>query len=347
MMTLHPSDSQKPPTLDSCWRKFERLFPTEEACVEELRRLLEMHKTCPACDNNIAHKIYGARFFKCRFCLKKRWLTARTFFHRSRRVRPWLAAIFLFEHGVAFNAFQLHKLVGVAYSTAFSILKKITIAGQSAMQERSILDVSSSLFVTVFTKRSRETPVRKQPVAEQDAIDVAINETGEMSGEPAEETEETKEPEPAIEDPVERAIYRCLSLSPTAYDALCSKLGLSAGELSAALTFMELSNLVKRLPGEQYVRSAAFCTDRSGAVSIEGPQRKLVDGIVDYIRNTFGGISRKYLQNYISMHWCQDNSKKQGKNSLLKLCLRFRNVSHKEIRDYVSPRLVQIALTEV
>jgi hypothetical protein len=158
---------------------------------------------------------------------------------------------------------------------------------------------------------------------------------------------ETKEPEPAIEDPVERAIYECLSLSPTAYDAMCAKLGLSAGELSAALTFMELSGLVKRLPGEQYVRSAPFSTGRSGTASIEGPQRKLVDGIVDYIRNTFGGISRKYLQNYISMHWCQDNGQKQGKNSLLNLCLRFRSVGHKEIRDYVSPRLVQIALTEV
>src|SRR5215472_16255662 len=143
---------------ESGWQEFVQRFPTEEACVEELCRLLEMTTKCSYCANNITQRVYCARLVKCPFCLRKRRLTAGTFFHGARQVRPWLAAIFLFEQGVPFNAFQFHKLVGIAYSSAFAILKKITVVVHSALQEEDAVLVPSALFLSVFTKRSRETP---------------------------------------------------------------------------------------------------------------------------------------------------------------------------------------------
>jgi len=368
MATFPTFDSSEPLPLDSYWQEFTRLRPTEQACVEYLCESLNMNGNCPSCTNEISVKVYGARFFKCPSCSKKQWLTARTFFHRSRKVRPWLGAIFLLERGVPFNAYQFHKLAGIAYSTAFSILKKITVALQHAMQENSTVSVSSSHFVQIFGKRSRETPARKRPSCEQEeidhgtatnrkenqpsvtlspAFDDSIHHDGSTNASAVAQDAIKETSEPTIEDPVERAIYKCLSFKPLPYDAICEKLGLSSGNVSAALTLLELSSLVSRLPGDQYVRSLPTANAEAGNQSLSEPSHKaLVREITDYIRTKFGAVSRKYLQNYISIHWWQSTREKKPENALLNLCLRFRSVKHNEIREYVSPPLVQIALAD-
>jgi DprA winged helix domain len=355
MPISQPHFSPKAPTLAACWQEFNRLFPNEGTCVEHIRKLLPRQSRCSTCANTPARNVYGGRFFKCQFCFKKRWLTAGTFFHRARQLRPWLAAIFLFERGVPVNALQLHRLLGIAYSTAFSILKKITAATHGALQEQATMPVPSSLFRSLFTKRSRETPARKLPLAEEDAIDEAFDEMArQRSGDlPRDQAsmgaleitpEALKEAvEPIIEDPVEKAIYTSLSAKAIPYDAICEKTSFSAREVSAALTFMELSGLVKRLPGDQYVRSPAVSSATAGEQALDGAQMKVVDKIVEYIRSKFGGISRKYLQNYISIQWYQADSEQGGQRSLLDLCLKQKSVCHREIREYVSPPLVQIA----
>jgi len=325
------------PNLDSCWQEFNRLFPSEDACVEHLRRLLRVRSKCSTCANKLARTAYGARSFKCQFCFKKCWLTAGTFFHRVRQVRPWLAAIFLFERGISFNAVQFQRLLGIAHSTASTILKKITVAAHSAMQENATEEVPSSVFRPVFTKRSRETPARELPVAEQEAIDRSAGVT----------VSQMQLSQLSTQDPVEKAIYECLSFEPLPYDAICEKAGASVGQVSAALTFMELSGLVTRLHGDRYVWSAPVSAFTADKQLLDEPQKKVVDRILEYMRSKFGGISRKYLQNYISMHWCQIDRKRKSKRSVLDLCLGHKSVSYKEIREYVSPPLVQIAAIEI
>jgi hypothetical protein len=355
---------------ESGWREFVRRFPTEEACVKELCKLFGMDTKCSCANNsNIREKIYGARLVKCAFCRRKRRLTAGTFFHGVRKVRPWLAAIFFFEQGIPINAFQFHKLVGVAYATAFSILKKLTVVIHSAMQEGATVLIPSSLFLSVFTKRSRETPARGKPSSEQEAVD-NLSSKDEGRREPqapskapvnsqlleadiqlgainvtSEELKPLRETNaPIIEDPVEKAIYECLSLKPTTYDTICERVGVSVGDLSAALTCMELSGLVERLPGDQYVRFTATVTSKACPQFLgDGSQKKQVEEVMNYLRSKFGGISRKYLQHYISIFWCHADRKRWGLGTLFKLCLRFRRVSYAEILAYVSPPLVQIA----
>jgi len=221
---------------------------------------------------------------------------------------------------VSFNAFQFHKLVGIAYSTAFAILKKISVAAHTAMQDDDIVHLPSSLFSSVFKKRSRQTPAGKTPLAEEDISNTLADNQTESEAE-ATLPPGCEEP-PTIQDPMERAIYECLSLKPLPYDSIFEKLGAPPGELSAALTLLELSELVKRLPGDRYIRSSRSSGVTGAHQSIDEPQTKLVAQVIKYIRKTFGGISRKYLQNYISMHWCHSKTKRSKQNSLLDLCFK-------------------------
>jgi len=355
MVTFFSENSPEPLTLDSGWREFNRLFPTEEACVEQVRRILRERTRCSSCAKNIVRIVYGARVFKCPFCLKKRWLTAGTFFHRTRQVRPWLAAIFLFEKRVPFNAFQFHKLSGVAYSTAFSMLKKISVVAHNAMKDQDTVDVPSSLFLSLFTRRSLETRARKPPQDEQNAIDRSEgtndddddnNANGNGTSEGFHQlTQQATNNEPVLQDPVESAIYQCLSLRPTTFDFICETVDTSIGELSAALTLMEIGGLIERLPYDRYVRSSQPAAVTAG-IKHAFPHKKLVNVAIEYIRNKFGGISRKYLQNYISLYHCQTAAIKKGADSLLDRCVKFRSVSENEIRQYVSPPLVQMVLSE-
>lgn len=51
-------------------------------------------------------------------------------FDRVAEARPWLLAIWMLERGAELNAHRLHLMAGVAYSTAWNIMKKV----QSFMQ---------------------------------------------------------------------------------------------------------------------------------------------------------------------------------------------------------------------
>jgi len=204
------------------------------------------------------------------------------------------------------------------------------------MQEDTTIKVSSGFFLSLFAKRSRETPANKKPVAEQDAIETS---TGSHDKVELEETSET-----LLSDPVEKTVYECLSLRPTPFDRICDRVQLSPGEISAALTFMELSGVISRLPGDQYVRSQPAAAN---AAQLPDPANKaLIDQVISFTRNTFQGISRKYLQNYLSLYWCHADRKRWHAGSLLELCFRSRVVSGKEILAYVTPPVVQIAVVE-
>lgn len=52
----------------------------------------------------------------------------------------------------------------------------------------------------------------------------------------------------------EREVHDLLSAEPIHFDVLCEKTGIPVGELSAALTMLELAGLVTRLAGDQFIR---------------------------------------------------------------------------------------------
>lgn len=108
------------------WREFDSRFPTERDCAHELLRRMDPRRIrCGHCQSVEFDSEYGDRELTCRHCRRKFSFTAGTLFHGVRRIRPWLAAIWLMERGIAFNANQLHKLLDISYSTASDIFKRL------------------------------------------------------------------------------------------------------------------------------------------------------------------------------------------------------------------------------
>src|SRR5579883_1534268 len=164
--------SSKKASLESAWQQFDAMFKTELDCIEELWKsiLKDEGIRCFNCGNLRLERDYGSRQIKCSACKRRSWFTAGTLFNRARLIRPWLAAIWLLEQGIEINAFILHNLVDIAYSTAWTIMKKLSMVLDNQMTAEA-LAVPSSVFVIVFSRRSRETPAGEHPRAEQQKFD--------------------------------------------------------------------------------------------------------------------------------------------------------------------------------
>jgi hypothetical protein len=125
---------------------------------------------------------------------------------------------------------------------------------------------------------------------------------------------------------------------------------MSANELSAALTMLQLIGLVTSLPGEQFIRSPdkqskarSNMMDQSSVRSQHSAEIKtIIDEFIEFIRVDYHGISRKYVQSYLGSFWCCRDRTRWTAGELLKACLRFRRMSTKEILAYVSPIIVKL-----
>jgi hypothetical protein len=116
---------------------------------------------------------------------------------------------------------------------------------------------------------------------------------------------------------------------------------MAPGELSATLTLLELMGLIKRLPGEFYARQISHHTN-TRADEKHPNASALVDGSIKFIRETFHGISRRYLQLYLAAYWCWGDRKRWTLGALLQHCLEVGEISSFEILSYVSPQMVQL-----
>ncbi|MBY0357812.1 MAG: hypothetical protein K2W82_07405 [Candidatus Obscuribacterales bacterium] len=284
-------------------------------------------------------KNYGDRTIKCRRCNKQTWLTAGTFFHRIRSARPWLAAIWFMERGVILTSRQLHKLSGIAQSSALHIFQKISRVLQQAMQNEATL--TSSLFSKSFCRRSRITPGGKHPREEEEENELQANNNIDNSA-----IQTINIPQEYKFAGAEQEIYAQLSAEPITFDLLSIKTGIKVSALSAALTMLELAGEVTVLSGNRYIRSAAkLKTTKENLQTghdLSAEIKERVSTVITFIQNTFGGISRKYLQNYLAAFWYQQNNSSKGIRSLLRLCFQFGPLSYKTLLEYVTPALVKV-----
>lgn len=357
--------------LASSWREFATKFPTDADSLEELYRHAGLRK-CNHCGSVYVTRIHGARTIRCTACKRKTWFTADTFFHRIKRPQAWLGYIWLFDHGIIVNPSRFHKLAGVAYDTARNIFKKLAMVMASYMKGNS---VPSSEFAPIIGKRSRETPARAHPRAEEAEMEkktrlessppASIRELEKNSGPspqtthrhdnlPDNEPGQTEETCTGLSVPIssvelseqERIVYRSLSEEPVTFDNLCIKLKLQAGKLSAILTMLELAGLATAMIGNRYVRSPS----QNNAVAGRLASRKQaahktcrVTGIIDFLRQYFHAVSRKDLQLYLAAHWFMSDRAARPCSSLLQSCFRFRHVPCREMLEFVSPLLVKIS----
>lgn len=159
------------------WKKFSKKYKREEDCIEALYQMLHKQQAvrCGNCAASDLERPFGKRLGTCRTCRKEVSITAGTFFDSIRKVRPWLAAIWFLEQGVSISTNRFHKLLGIAYSTAWMMHRKISFVLNSWMDtENQALVVDSQRFAPAICKRSRETPANQHPHAEKTAIKTQV-----------------------------------------------------------------------------------------------------------------------------------------------------------------------------
>lgn len=384
---VQEADERMPLSKDVCtlefWQQFNDEFPTEKHCVEALLMKTHMEQvySCTNCGSRLKKRDLGSRMIRCSDCKRHTWLLAGTFFHHIKLARPWLAAIWLMEHGVAISACRFHKLLGIAYSTAWNIFKKLTTVIQTEMKEAAV-SVPSSEFSILICRRSRETPAGSHPLEEQIRAEKAwgvghldcsqSTEAGLFPkshpakmgsvAQPDQLQEETGATPPNIDragerysstlSPHEQQIYNLLDETKMHFDQLCQRTGLCAGEVSTSLTLLELAGLITRLAGDRYARTSVGTSDlkvgRNGASRYSAKSGsaagETVSSVIGFVRACYQGVSQKYLQHFLAVHWCHTDRARWRLGSLFRACIRFGPISEDKITEYVTPAIVNLVV---
>lgn len=347
--------------------KFDIEFPSQEACSAELYRLAQIEIQCRACHSRALEMSPGGRVSKCTACKKKTWLTAGTILDHMRTPRARLAAIWLTRKGAVLNSLVFSRLLNIAQSSAHTILEWLRFNVRKLLPADAPL-VHSSLFTPVFWKRSRETPARERPVAEQDETNKMTPSDEALIHEPesqditndstdlrldftdndvlvpdAQSTassdfdrEDTHSPDASCSQ--QEQVYELLSDLPLHFDVLFQRAKMPVGTLSALLSMLEIEGRVERLAGDSYVR-------QTPKPKINAPNQEMstaISAFLEFIRVNFRGISRKYLQSYIAAFWCHIDRSNWSSEALWQRCLASKPVSHRQTRAYVSPLWVKL-----
>ncbi|MCA9804826.1 MAG: hypothetical protein KC777_22810 [Cyanobacteria bacterium HKST-UBA02] len=356
--------------LERSWRSFRKRFRSEEQCVDAVYEELESRLICPECGGRHFDRASGARSAFCMRCGSKVWITSGTFLHRKKALRAWLAAIWLMESGVGVSAWFLHQKLKIAYSTAHEILRALSSIVEAHRCE-SARHLPSSLFLDLFNRRSRETPARVHPREEQSEAEAeaekksgelgagAINFDSSLAVLP--DRDLAPAPAPASEyenyqitptgdsnlDAAEQAVFGALCQGPLSTDALAERLSIPAGTLMAAITMLELKGNARCVGNQRY---EACKPERSESSLEQAYENQLWDGalelvedIREFIRSTYMGISRKYLQSYLASHWCFRDRKRWGRSSLLRACVRW-DAGGRRTDEAVTPLLVKVTV---
>jgi DprA winged helix domain len=322
--------------------QFKSLFKTERACMRALLSRLPT-PVCGRCGSKSTRRSADERIAICRDCGFRVSRTAGTFFDGIKKARPWLAIIWLLEHGVRFNINQLHSALEIAYSTAWEMYQRLMFVINKVMEDaEALLFDSSVVFESTFIRRSRATPAHGHPIDEQAELEKehAAAHSDPVDDDLGQLTEEEKE------------VLGVLSEEPIHFDHICQALNFSVGALLATLVSLELAGFVTSLPGNRFQRIPLRTRKRSvngsaGCDQTLGDDQNLVDKLrklgISLINELHQGISRKYLQHYLAGFWCNLDRPRWASGKLLQTCSQTSKVSRDEILSYISPLKVKVA----
>ncbi|MFN8655330.1 MAG: hypothetical protein U0105_03235 [Candidatus Obscuribacterales bacterium] len=324
--------------------EFNRRFPTNFHCVIELRRRAtgEQDLVCQCGSGNI--KIKDDRKAECLECGEQFWLLADTFFHGIRRPRAYLLLIEMFAEGVFINTSQFQKEAQVAYSTALGIFKKLTMVIAGSMTDGA--EVPSHLFSPGFCKRSKVTPAGEHPRNEERVAtphlnpNLSVRQVDFLIPNPV--TDESDLSDADLE------VLNVLTTDPIQFDALFERTEMSVSTLLSSLTVLELSGFVLRLSADRYALRPEVRTNPdddtvdSDRLPVRHAILETVATILNWIKTSFHGISRKYLQNYLAAYWCLRDRATWNPGALARACIDADAISDQVILAYVSPPLVRM-----
>lgn len=314
--------------------KFESKFPDEQTCMNYVLRKLAEEVLCKQCHGNNLRRIVRTRDYICNDCGTISSLTAGTVFNGVRKIGPYLKMIWLLERGFAFNCFQIHKHLGIAYSTCLAIFKKLSMVIKELMENRE-KKIGSVFFMPIFMKRSRLTPLNEHPQAEQKmaCLKMTAKDESNKSSEDIESKLDT------LND-FHRKVYELIRAGKIDLDNILQRLETRINDVMLPLCELEELGLIERLPANYFAlkdNSKSYLHQNIDAKPYSHKLKKRISKCLLFLREKFRGISRKYLQNYLAVFWCWTDRKNWGPNSLLSACLRSPEISYHQILAYETP----------
>jgi len=119
-------------------KKKKKKFSSEENCMDYLIKSLLKNGRCRACNSTNVKRLEKSRDYICNDCGYRSSVTAGTAFDGIRKVAPHLKLIWLLEKGIAFNCSQVHRQLGIAYSTCWTICKKLSMVIMNDFGKRNL-----------------------------------------------------------------------------------------------------------------------------------------------------------------------------------------------------------------
>lgn len=158
--------------LNSELEKFLEIYPDEKSALKQLYILMGDNLwLCRKCGKELPRD-YTARCIKCLCCKKLNRLTANTFLHKMRRPQAYLAAIILRQKGVVLTSPRFADPLALSRSAGLSILKKQAYAILKTFEDdEQVMSLPTEALMAIYNKRSKDTPRREHPTAEQDAME--------------------------------------------------------------------------------------------------------------------------------------------------------------------------------
>ncbi len=324
--------------IDLCFARFYERFPTEAHRQEALFQTAAPMGVRCQCGVLSTHRKFGERNVRCLQCKKMNSATANTFFHGVKKITAHVAAIFLSGNGIAISANAFSKRVGISQSAADDIFHGIShLVMKNMTNAKKLL---SAALRAIVGKRSKETPAREHPFAEQEEEEKRAAEKRKAN---ADRDGHSQEDGP--KDEIEQQIYRLLLPVTLHFDVLLEKTKLPVSTLSAKLSMLELFGYVKSLPGNTFralqnlEEGQSQIRDVAAKANIESnPVKKFFQ----FVRATYHRISRKYAQRYSARYWCYVDRQRWSFESLLEVCAQAERLSHAQLISYVSPLAIDV-----
>ena len=346
------------------WELFSTIYPTDVECFEEvLKGSYPDGIECSECRSKKLQPTANRRAFRCTECGEKKWMTRGTFFEGKKCLRAWLGAIWMKDRRVRFNPRDLEKCAEIAYSTANMICKALKLVISEEMDEATL---QSGAFLNLMTRRSKMTPRKKHPTAEQTEYEREETRKKSHGGQEsrtakkngaAKAKRSTQEPKAQPQGSAgldglsdnEKKVFNNLSDNAISIDTLCRKTGMKAVDISQTLTMLELNGLAREMPGGRFEKIEIPSEQNNGSAEMQtlsmltAQNKSKIARAIEFIEELYSGISRKYLQLYLADHWFFVDEKRWSEGSLLAACHKFRTVKYKEILEFDTQARVSVA----
>ncbi len=348
------------PEIQEIWAKVNSIAPADSDAMEIFYEFcVEFGFEKCHCEKPKICRRKGDRMSVCVGCARRYWFTSGTLLDRAKRFKAYLAAFLIREVGLLISAAAFARLTGIHVGTAANIQRKISMAMANRMGQdgKDVGAVTATPFKDIIARRSRETPARMHPFAEEEEIE-SLNcelelERDASSNSFSTDTESAALPEfshTETDDPFEKAIntvHDFLSEIGISADKLSSQTSLSIGLVNGALTMLELRGQAKQLSDGKFVKLslAAAPVPLSNVEAAHAARINLaVNTAQGIIGKVFHRVSRKALQIYLAAIWGVIDRERWGECSIFQLCFEHPPVTYKQLLNYVSPPQLKIML---